>query len=233
MVSATTRRALLSDWAVRSMREDVGSDVPDAAELVRLWQVTQPGLAVDGDPGPRTMRALWLRHRPSAVDVVGRASAAVAWPRVSYRLGKGGFDWMRDAGAALALCDCSGFVAHCLGIPRGSADEAVGGPAWIETSQLVHDARGPQTLVRALRLAEAAPGDLVVHGDPPGGGQGHVGIVVTHAVLSPKGLPQFLTVDCGGPRRVSAIAEQDRSARWLSKGAIIARPVWYGQERIA
>lgn len=200
----------LSNWA-RWQLDYLGSTVEEAQAVL--------GVKPDGIIGPKTLRALWLRAKPDTATIVKRARLAIFWPDVTYRLGKGGWRWLPDGPDPEPECDCSGFVAHVLGLPRDQADETVGGPSWVETTALVRDGRGPQRLVRALPLADAQPGDLVCYGDS--GGQGHVGIVVE------RNGARIITVDCSasGDKTGSAIQRRDRTALWKSKGAVTLRLV--------
>ncbi len=101
-------------------------------------------------------------------QIVERALSAVG-QRTRYKLGRGGYD-PRTAHPG-SECDCSGFVAWCLGLPRKNA--AI---EWIETSRIVNDALGAGKLFVGVDAPE--PGDFVVYGDK-GGKQGHCGIVIT------------------------------------------------------
>jgi CHAP domain-containing protein len=71
-------------------------------------------------------------------------------------------------------CDCSGFVAWCLGQDRFQPSH-IGGN-WIETTDIVADATGPQKMFE--RVYEKKPGYVIVYADK-GGHQGHVGIIST------------------------------------------------------
>lgn len=120
-------------------------------------------------------------------DAVARARLAIGH-RCLYFLGHGGFDplrsfpWHNDP--AIDGCDCSGFVAWCLGLSR----RIVAGPLaarykpyfgeWLETSAIVRDAKSPFGLFTAVPWEEARSGDLLVYGDADGH-QGHVGIVAS------------------------------------------------------
>jgi len=69
-------------------------------------------------------------------------------------------------------CDCSGFVAWCLGQDRYQPSH-IGGN-WIETTDIVRDAQGPQQMFE--RVYEKKPGYVMVYPDTAGR-QGHVGII--------------------------------------------------------
>lgn len=122
---------------------------------------------------------------PDAAGAVARARAAIGH-KCAYILGHGGFhgdaDWPWYRDAAIDGCDCSGFVAWCLGLPR----RLVTGPLadrykphfgeWLETTAIVKDALSDFGLFSKVTWELARPGDLVVYGDG-GGHQGHVGLV--------------------------------------------------------
>ncbi len=204
---------MLSPWATGALAA-LGSTTAEAQRAL--------GVTPDGIVGPKTLRALWLRRRPSVDLIVARAILACEAARVTYKLGAGGWAWMPDATAVGAECDCSGFVAHVFGLPRNQADEAVDGPRWISTTHLVADGSGARRLVSALALSAVRPGDLVCYGDA-NGKQGHVGIVVKRG----RG-GRILTVDCSGSggKSQSAVRRRDRTRLWHDKKATGLRPVW-------
>jgi hypothetical protein len=127
-----------------------------------------------------------------------------------------------DLGTPQLVTDCSGFAAICLGRSRNATGPDLGDLEWIETTQLVRDATGPQRLVRAVSLDDLLPGDLIAHGDS-GGRQGHV------AVFEFYGDRRLIhTIEsCGATATESSIRRRERTKRWRSKGAIGLRPVWY------
>lgn len=116
-----------------------------------------------------------------AADVVARARGAIGHGCV-YALGKGGMHpasptpW--PTGLPNVGCDCSGFVAWCLGVSRMLTKDhphyEFGG--WFETSAIARDARSEFGFVNEVLWSLALPGDLLVWGDHDGH-QGHVGIV--------------------------------------------------------
>lgn len=80
-------------------------------------------------------------------------------------------------------CDCSGFVAWCLGVSRMLAKNPglatlypFGG--WFETSAVARDARSQFGFVDEVPWASALPGDILVWGDHDGH-QGHIGLIAT------------------------------------------------------
>ena len=123
-----------------------------------------------------------------------------------YELGKGGFDPTRPL---TKECDCSGFIAWAIGIPREFPPRT---DRWMDTDAYwggggtAARAAGFPLLTR-VDIAEAEPGDLIVYPDSPGGGQGHMGII---SETGPGGLK---VIHCSrgnfrGPRH-DAIQETD------------------------
>ena len=96
----------------------------------------------------------------------------------AYELGKGGFDpalpfpWKTGH----LSCDCSGFVAWCLGVGRHTDHpwyKPVNG-GWLETSAIYRDATTPgYGMFDEVPRDSVGIGDLVVYGDFHGQ-QGHV-----------------------------------------------------------
>jgi hypothetical protein len=148
-------------------------------------------------------------------QVVARAKSAVGHHTV-YSLGQGGTNPATPYPAAEGHCDCSGYAAWCLGIPRQQPNTI----GWIETTRIVQDATGDQKLFE--KVSKASPGDLVVYGDT-GGHEGHVGVVV--ATLN--GRPTRVC-HCTGRKGLSdAIINEPASVFWTgaiaTRGAIFAR----------
>ena len=156
-------------------------------------------------------------------DIVARALSAKGHD-ILYVLGHGGWhpeDALptRDGG-----CDCSGFVAWCLGVSRQCFDPAF---PWYETTAIVHDAIGDQRHFVNVRWQDCQPGDVVVYGDRKDKDgsrhQGHIGIVTV--------------VDTGGPLKVvhcskgaslsqgDAITETSPDA-WRARGIIARHHDW-------
>lgn len=111
-------------------------------------------------------------------EVLIRARKAIGHGCI-YGLGKGGmkpnagFPWDDEK-----HCDCSGFVAWCLGVSR-KTDSPLYVPYlghWLETTAVVRDAVSPFGMFEKVEWALAEIGDVLVYGDH-GGGQGHIGIV--------------------------------------------------------
>jgi len=227
-MSKATALSELSTRALGLMVADLYGSEPirlpdvDRKAIVMSWQLNVGKIKADGWPGSRTLRALWERHKPTREQVLAQAVAALSWPRNTYRLGRGGYQWLPDYDDPEPVTDCSGFAARCLGRSRVARGDDLGAMEWIETTQLVRDATGPQRLVRAVSLDDLLPGDLIAHGDS-GGRQGHVA-VVEH--IDEHG--RIHTIEsCGATATESSIRRRERTKRWSSKGAIGLRPVWY------
>jgi peptidoglycan hydrolase-like protein with peptidoglycan-binding domain len=90
---------------------------------------------------------------------------------VRYKLGKGGFD---PSKALSAECDCSGFVAWAIGIPR---ELPPGSARWLQTdSYWQGGGRAGEGLFDRVEEGASEPGDVIVYPDREGK-QGHMGIV--------------------------------------------------------
>ena len=141
-------------------------------------------------------------------EVVARARHAIG-KGIIYKLGAGGKDPARALPATAGACDCSGFVAWCLGLPRRQP-ETIG---WIETSRMVRDARGANLLF--VEVLEPQPGDVIVYPDR-NGRQGHCGIV--------SQVDGGLRVIHCASRGLNDAIRETSAARFLASGAIFARP---------
>lgn len=114
----------------------------------------------------------------TGAEVVARAQSAIAGGCI-YKLGKGGFDpkalypWNKQM-----ACDCSGFMAWCLGVSRKTDNPwyAAYNGGWLETSAIVRDAVNPYGIFTEVARYDVMPGDILVWGDS-GGAQGHVGVL--------------------------------------------------------
>jgi hypothetical protein len=118
--------------------------------------------------------------------VIARAHSAVG-QGIRYKLGKGGMNPGSPTPAAGGGCDCSGFVAWCLGFSR-KLDEAFyrnfnGG--WFETTAVWTDIGSSVGLFDEVTKR---PGAVIVYPDADGG-QGHIGILIdaTHVAHCSKG----------------------------------------------
>lgn len=99
-----------------------------------------------------------------------RAQSALAL-KTRYKLGKGGFDPSKPMSVE---CDCSGFVAWAIGIPR---ELPPGSNKWLSTDSYWSGGTPVKAnLFSKIKMSEAAVGDLLVYPDN-GGKQGHIGIV--------------------------------------------------------
>jgi len=88
-----------------------------------------------------------------------------------YKLGKGGFDPTK---AFTPQCDCSGFIAWAIGIPRELPPKS---GKWLSTDQYWAGGKPVKSnLFTQKTLSEAAVGDLLVYPDS-GGGQGHIALI--------------------------------------------------------
>jgi hypothetical protein len=118
--------------------------------------------------------------------VLARANAAVS-QGVRYKLGKGGMNPGSPTPASDGECDCSGFVAWCLGMSRQTSDlfyvHFNGG--WIETTGVWTDC-GASTGIFDPTTRRA--GAVVVYPDA-NGHEGHIGVLVdaNHVVHCSKG----------------------------------------------
>jgi hypothetical protein len=113
--------------------------------------------------------------------VLARAHAALGHNTV-YKLGKGGMNPGSPLPSANGECDCSGFVAWCLGMSRKTHEHFYvqfnGG--WIETTAVWTDV-GQN--VGIFEPSQRVPAAVLVYPDHAGH-QGHIGIVVdgTHVI---------------------------------------------------
>ena len=213
----------LSKKAILLMNADTGA-MPhgELAICLKRHEADNNKEAVDGWPGPQTMLNLWITHRPDAQSIVANALRCTATPGAVYRLGSGAFDWFADE--PLRVGDCAALIAHSWGCSRNGTGHAYGAVEWIETSQLVRDGQGKQTLVRAIDLDETKPGDLVAWPDE-GGNQGHIGVVVGDNLetvdLSSSGYAAGTAI-----RRAFRMSSAGVSL-WRAKNATGLRPVWF------
>lgn len=153
-------------------------------------------------------------------EAVARARSAIG-SKCAYRLGKGGFSptspypW-NSAGE----CDCSGFIAWCLGVSRHTDNpwyKSFNG-GWVETSAIVRDAKVPFGFFDEVTWEHAAPGHLIVYGDF-GGHQGHVGIVNQ----ADNGPTQAIHCSNGNFTRTQDAIQETGIAVWKMHEGIIVR----------
>jgi hypothetical protein len=118
--------------------------------------------------------------------VLARANAAVS-QGIRYKLGRGGMNPGSPTPGSDGECDCSGFVAWCLGMSRQTSDlfyvHFNGG--WIETSAVWNDV-GASTGI--FDPATRRAGAVVVYPDA-NHHEGHIGILIDadHVVHCSKG----------------------------------------------
>ena len=120
----------------------------------------------------KTIHMSWrqLLLTAGTAQTVSRAQSALG-KKTIYKLGKGGFDPSR---AMTTQCDCSGFIAWAIGIPR---ELPPGSGKWLSTDQYWAGGKGVKTgLFQQVLLKDALPGDLLVYPDA-NGKQGHIGLV--------------------------------------------------------
>lgn len=178
----------------------------------------------------------------TSTEVVARARGCVG-AQIEYRLGYGGRDPSANSPGTGSppACDCSGFAAWCLGIDRFLPNNVhlLAGPAsdhftgWFETTEIYLQSCRHDGYMWGLRLAEVAPGDLLVWPDSHRVDRvhlGHVGVVVEVTENPPAGPGALRVVHCsvGNDRAsggASAIAETDGTLFMLS-GARPVRAVW-------
>lgn len=111
-----------------------------------------------------------LLQTVSSDQTLQRANSALGLNTI-YKLGKGGFDPTKPMTPS---CDCSGFVAWAIGIPR---ELPPGSDKWLSTDSYWSGGTPVKDgLFTQINLQEAAPGDLLVYPDS-GQHQGHIGII--------------------------------------------------------
>jgi Putative peptidoglycan binding domain/CHAP domain len=94
---------------------------------------------------------------------------------IIYSLGSGGLDPTKPLSHK---CDCSGFIAWAIGIPR---EFPPGSQRWLDTDAYWNGGGAAAKaagfpLLQQVAAAAAQPGDLIVYPDQ-GGHQGHIGII--------------------------------------------------------
>jgi hypothetical protein len=127
-------------------------------------------------------------------DVVTRARSVVG--SGTYKLGMGGRNpELNEPFDKFDRCDCSGFVAWCLGIDRYQPGRIDGD--WIETTAVYHDTQ------LFTPMNDRLPGYVIVYPDA-NGHQGHIGIISA--------------VDFGG--RITRVIHCSHSNSESGKGAV-------------
>ena len=149
-------------------------------------------------------------------EVVGRARSQMDL-KIKYKLGAGGFDPSKQTCAPAGSCDCSGFVAWCLGVPRKNSNpyyiQQNGG--WFETTAVYRDAFTEFGFVSPT--LNPKPGDLLVYPDRKGK-QGHIGIVSNVDVPD-----NFKIIHCSSSNyRALGTAVYETAVSWFNKGGVAA-----------
>ncbi|HET7273992.1 MAG TPA: peptidoglycan-binding protein [Longimicrobiaceae bacterium] len=154
--------------------------------------------------------AIWRDEltNASAARTLERARSAIG-RNTKYVLGAGG---MRPFTELSRRCDCSGFVAWAIGIPRQLPPRTGG---WLDTDaywrggEPVADGLFPQ-----MTPGTALPGDLFVYPDD-NGRQGHIGIIGEVGANGPE-----TVVHCSsGNYRRTGDAVQETSSDFLERHA--------------
>jgi len=104
-------------------------------------------------------------------QTMNRALSALGRKTV-YKLGKGGIDPTKPL---TSQCDCSGFIAWAMGIPR---ELPPGSNKWLSTDEYWAEGRPVMTgMFSQIHFAEVRVGDLLVYPDE-GGEQGHIALII-------------------------------------------------------
>jgi hypothetical protein len=106
----------------------------------------------------------------STQQTMNRAHSVLGQKTI-YKLGKGGFDPTKPL---TKECDCSGFIAWAIGIPR---ELPPGSDKWLSTDE--YWAGGKPTkpgLLTQVQMNAAEIGDIIVYPDS-NGHQGHIALV--------------------------------------------------------
>lgn len=118
----------------------------------------------------------------STEQTLQRAHSALG-KNTKYVLGKGGIN---PANPLTPQCDCSGFIAWAIGIPRQLPPVAAGG--WLSTDEYWAGGKPiKKGLFIPITLKEAIAGDLLVYPDS-GGNQGHISLVNQ----AENGMPSYI-----------------------------------------
>jgi hypothetical protein len=143
---------------------------------------------------------------------------------ITYVLGHGGWHPDDDLPTRDLTCDCSGFVAWCLGACRQCKDPAF---PWYETTAIVHDALGDQRHFDHIRWQDARPGDVLVYGDRKDAEgvrhQGHISVVSAIDLTGP-----IRCIHCSHGASVAAgdaITETNPDL-WRARGIVARHKEW-------
>jgi len=164
------RTSLQEETMIPGIDYSVLHELHVRAAIVKQFQ-EQNSLDADCHPGSATYAALWELNKPSEGDFVGAMMAAADNAGTIYQLGRGGFGWFEEELSDAS--DCSGFIAHCLGMSR-KPNPAF--PNWFSTDSIWADARGKNRLFRIVEPYTSH--SVVVYPDYRAKGkqrQGHVG----------------------------------------------------------
>lgn len=163
--------------------------------------------------------------------VVARARSAPG-RSTRYLLGAGGRDPSAPFpgtpdGPRPPLCDCSGFVAWCLGIDRFLPNDLIpglpGDERWFETTRIYEDALSPWGFVAQVPLETTLPGDLLVWPDRPPGQQGHVGLVTE---IDDAAVARVMHCSSSNFKHTGDAIQETPPAIFLRNHAIAARVKW-------
>jgi hypothetical protein len=111
-------------------------------------------------------------------QTMSRAQSAIGH-RTVYKLGKGGFDPTKPL---TSQCDCSGFIAWAIGIPR---ELPPGSNKWLSTDEYWRGGKPVKAgLFSQIPIKESRSGDLLVYPDS-GGNQGHVALITQNDFQRP------------------------------------------------
>lgn len=174
-------------------------------------------------------------------EAVARARSAIG-KGTTYAIGAGGrhpdavhpgmqVEGVPDSPHSL-LCDCSGFVAWCLGVDRYLPNDGIKTSPfgdWFETTALAQDAKSPPGIgfVDEVPWADAKPADMLVWGDRKGTDgkvhQGHVGLVCS---IGPKGPETVAHCSLGNFHATGDAIQETDCGIFVRNGAIVARVAW-------
>jgi len=135
-----------------------------------MWQLLMPAIvlsAVAGCTVEPWQQSLALANSQRTLE---RAHASIGLG-TAYQLGTAGFD---PAAPLTPACDCSGFIAWCIGVPRELPPNS---NLWLQTDTFWAGGLpvGPE-LFQPVMPGVVQVGDLIVYPDGPWG-QGHIGLV--------------------------------------------------------
>jgi cell wall-associated NlpC family hydrolase len=126
-------------------------------------------------------------------------------------------------------CDCSGFVAWCLGVDRYLATQfphyEMG--QWFETSAVYKDAKSPFGFVTEVPWKASLPGDVLVYGDRKDSAgkvrQGHIGIV---SEVTDQGPVSVVHCSLGNWKREGDAIWETDCTPFIAGQAITAAVAW-------